>query len=70
MVTHWNRQPNKWTVPLVALTALLALAAVVVHFLGLSDPQLNRTGGLRNILWFATFVSAFVAFVSAGARRR
>ena len=70
MVTHWNRQPGKWTVPLLALTALLAVSAIVVHFLGQSNPELNTTGGPRNILWFATFVSAFVTYVTARGRRR
>lgn len=70
MVTHWNREPNRWTMPLIALTAILAVAAIVVHVLGQSHPQLNETGGLRNILWFATFVSAFVTYVGAHGRRR
>lgn len=70
MVTHWNRQPTKWTVPLIALTALLAVAAIVVHFLGQSNPELNRTGGLRNILWFATFAAAFVTYFASRGRRR
>ena len=71
MVTHWNRQPTTWTVPLIALTALLAVSAIVVHFLGQSNPVLNTTGGLRNILWFATFVVAFLTYFTArGGRRR
>lgn len=71
MVTHWNRTPTRWTVPLLALTALLAVAAVVVHFVGQNHPALNSTGGLRNILWFATFVMAFITYVTArGARGR
>ena len=71
MVTHWNRTPNRWSGPLLVLTALLAVAAVVVHFVGQSHPALNSTGGLRNILWLATFVMAFVTYVTArGARRR
>ena len=71
MVTHWNRQPTTWTVPLIALTALLAVSAIVVHFLGQSNPELNATGGLRNILWFATFVVALLTYFTArGGRRR
>ncbi|GAA4696547.1 hypothetical protein GCM10025781_12990 [Kocuria gwangalliensis] len=71
MVTHWSRQPTTWTVPLIALTALLAVSAIVVHFLGQSNPELNATGGLRNILWFATFVVAFLTYFTArGGRRR
>ena len=71
MVTHWNRQPTTWTVPLIALTAPLAVSAIVVHFLGQSNPELNATGGLRNILWFATFVVAFLTYFTArGGRRR
>ena len=71
MVTHWNRQPTTWTVPLIALTALLAVSAIVVHFLGQSNPEVNATGGLRNILWFATFVVAFLTYFTArGGRRR
>jgi amino acid transporter len=71
VVTHWNRQPTTWTVPLIALTALLAVSAIVVHFLGQSNPELNATGGLRNILWFATFVVAFLTYFTArGGRRR
>ena len=70
MVTHWNRQPTKWTVPLIALTALLAISAIVVHFLGQSNPELNTTGGLRNILWFSTFVAACITYFTARAGRR
>ena len=71
MVTHWNRQPTTWTVPMIALTALLAVSAIVVYFLGQSNPELNATGGLRNILWFATFVVAFLTYFTArGGRRR
>lgn len=70
MVTHWNRRPGKWTVPLLILTAALAVVAIVVHFVGQSNPQLNTTGGLRNILWFATFVSGFITYLSARGRRR
>ena len=52
-------------------TALLAVSAIVVHFLGQSNPELNATGGLRNILWFATFVVAFLTYFTArGGRRR
>lgn len=71
MVTHWKREPARWTVPLIVITALLALAAVVVHFLGQSRPELNAVGGLRNILWFATFVAAFISYFTArrGPRR-
>ena len=43
MVTHWNRTPNSWTVPLIILTALLGIAAIVVHFLGQDDPCLLYT---------------------------
>ncbi|CAL8896882.1 hypothetical protein KVA01_04980 [Kocuria varians] len=68
MVTHWNRRPTRWTVPLLVVTAVLAVAAVVVHVIGLSQPALNSTGGLRNILWFATFVMGFVTYLTA--RRR
>ena len=70
MVTHWRRQPTRWTVPLIVLTALLAAAAVVVHFLGQSRPELNAVGGPRNILWFATFVAAFVTYFTARSGRR
>ncbi|MCG7432967.1 hypothetical protein MHK71_10800 [Kocuria indica] len=70
MVTHWNRTPNSRTVPLIVLTALLGVAAIVVHFLGQNDPALNATGGLRNILWFATFVAAFVTYFTARRGRR
>ena len=70
MVTHWNRTPNSWTVPLIILTALLGIAAIVVHFLGQDDPALNATGGLRNILWFSTFVAAFITYFTARGRRR
>ncbi|RKQ34121.1 hypothetical protein [Kocuria tytonis] len=70
MVTHWNRTPTRWTIPLLALTALLAVAAIVVHFLGQNDPSLNATGGPRNILWVATFVAGFLSYVSARGRRR
>ena len=70
MVTHWNRTPNSWTVPLIILTALLGVAAIVVHFLGQNNPALNATGGLRNILWFATFVAAFITYFTARGRRR
>ena len=54
MVTHWNRSPAPWTTPLIVLTALLAVAAIVVHVLGQGNPSLNATGGLRNILFVAT----------------
>lgn len=71
MVTHWKREPGPWTVPLLVVTALLAIAAVVVHFLGQSRPELNAVGGLRNILWFATFVAAFITYLTArGGPRR
>ncbi|MCT1615446.1 hypothetical protein GKZ75_03765 [Kocuria indica] len=70
MVTHWNRTPNSWTVPLIILTALLGVAAIVVHFLGQDNPALNATGGLRNILWFATFVAAFITYFTARRGRR
>ena len=70
MVTHWNRTPNSWTVPLIILTALLGVAAIVVHFLGQDNPALNATGGLRNILWFATFVAAFITYFTAHRGRR
>ena len=54
-----------------AESALLAVSAIVVHFLGQSNPELNATGGLRNILWFATFVVAFLTYFTArGGRRR
>ena len=71
MVTHWNRSPAPWTTPLIVLTALLAVAAIVVHVLGQGNPSLNATGGLRHILWFATFVVAFLTYFTArGGRRR
>ncbi|MDO4919353.1 hypothetical protein [Kocuria sp.] len=70
MVTHWHRTPGRWTVPLLVLTALLAVAAIAVHLLGQRDPALNATGGPRNILWFATFVAGFVTYLSARGRRR
>ena len=33
MVTHWNRQPTTWTVPLIALTALLAAYGAALDLL-------------------------------------
>ena len=70
MVTHWNRTPGRWTVPLLVLTALFAVAAIVVHLLGQGIPSLNATGGLRNILWFATVVCGFTTYFTARGRRR
>ena len=71
MVTHWSRTPGRWTVPLLVLTALLAVAAIAVHVVGQGHPALNATGGPRNILWVATFVAGFVTYLSArGGRRR
>ena len=70
MVTHWNRSPAPWTTPLIVLTALLAVAAIVVHVLGQGNPSLNATGGLRNILVVATFASALLTFFTARGRRR
>ena len=70
MVTHWNRTPSRWTAPLIALTAVLAVAATVVHFLGQGRPELNETGGLRNILFVATFAAALITYLTARGRRR
>lgn len=70
MVTHWKREPTRWTVPLIVITAVLAIAAVIVHFAGQSRPELNAVGGVRNILWFATFVAAFITYVTARSGRR
>ena len=70
MLTHWSREPTRWTIPLIVVTAVLAGAAVIVHLLGQSRPELNAVGGLRNILWFATFVAAFLTYVTARRGRR
>lgn len=70
MVTRWNRSPAPWTTPMIVLTALLAVAAIVVHILGQGNPSLNATGGLRNILFVATFASALLTFFTARRRRR
>lgn len=70
MATHWQRKPGPWTVPLIVITALLALAAIVVHFMSLSNPALAGTGSLRNILWFATFLCAFITYFTARRPRR
>jgi len=70
VVTHWNRSPAPWTVPLTVVTALLAVAAIVVHVLGLGNPALNATGGPRNLLIVATFAMALITYVTARARRR
>ena len=53
-----------------ALADMLGVAAIVVHFLGQNNPALNATGGLRNILWFATFVAAFITYFTARRGRR
>ncbi|MFI7482833.1 hypothetical protein ACH9EU_10500 [Kocuria sp. M1R5S2] len=68
MTTHWSRTPRRGTWALIALTAVLAVVAVVLHLAGQGDPAASGPGSLRNVVVFATFVSAFAAYVT-GRRR-
>ena len=68
MTTHWLRRPGPGTWALLVLTAVLGVAAVVLHLTGQGDPTADDPGSLRNILVFATFVSAFVTYLT-GRRR-
>ncbi|GAA1745740.1 hypothetical protein GCM10009767_00460 [Kocuria aegyptia] len=52
----------------MVLTAVLGVVAVVLHFAGQGDPAASAPGSLRNIFVFATFVSAFVTYLT-GRRR-
>ena len=68
MTTHWLRRPGPGTAVLMVLTAVLGVAAVVLHFAGQGDPAASAPGSLRNVFVLATFVSGFVTYLS-GRRR-
>jgi len=65
MTSHWLRRPGPWTWPLLALTAALAVVAVVLHLTGEGG---SAPGSWRNVFVLATFVSGFVTYLSARGR--
>lgn len=68
MTTHWLRSPGRGTRTMMVLTVVLGVVAVVLHFAGQGDPAASAPGSLRNVFVFATFVSAFVTYLT-GRRR-
>ncbi|KUG56642.1 MULTISPECIES: hypothetical protein [Kocuria] len=68
MTTHWLRSPGPGTKVLLVLTVVLGAVAVVLHFAGQGDPAASEPGSLRNVVVFATFVSAFATYLT-GRRR-
>jgi nucleoside diphosphate kinase len=69
MTTHWLRRPGPGTWAMLVLTGALAAVAVVLHLVGLDDPEASAPGSLRNVFVFATFVSGFVTYFTARGRR-
>ncbi|MCD1144859.1 hypothetical protein LQU92_06320 [Kocuria sp. LUK] len=68
MTSHWLRDPGPASWALIVLTAVLAVATVLLHLAGRGDPAAGEPGSARNVALFATFVCAFAAWVSGRGR--